>query len=137
MSAVRDTSPASTTIALSSEQPIELLHRLLAAVNEVRAVILGARKDYYTVADVAQLTGRSAYTVRRWITERRLEATRVHGTGPRGRLLIPGAQIQRLLANGLAADGPAPGAPAGTGSAAGTSEGAGVSQRALMKLISS
>jgi excisionase family DNA binding protein len=79
---------------------------LLAAVEDVREILTATRKEYYTVGEVARLTGRTPYTVRRWLSEGRLPAIRVEGTGPRGRLLIPGSHLTRLLPQGLGGDLP-------------------------------
>ena len=58
-------------------------------LNEILDRLAGEIKSHYPVGEVAQLTGRSPYTVRRWISEGMISATRVAGAGPRGRLLIP------------------------------------------------
>lgn len=84
----------------------QILRRLVASVDDLRARIEGTTKQLYTVEEVARLTGRTPYTIRRWITEGRLEATRVEGTGPRGRLLVPSSQLLRLLPQGLGSDLP-------------------------------
>jgi excisionase family DNA binding protein len=70
-------------------------------LTEVRDRLAGHYKPVYTVEEIAGLTGRSAYTIRRWIKERRIEAIRVSGTGPRGRLLVARDQLQRLVSTGL------------------------------------
>jgi excisionase family DNA binding protein len=86
----------------STNQLAPILNQIRLALEDIRGTLAGSLKDWLTVAEVADLTGRSAYTVRRWITEGRLTATRVTGTGPRGRLLVARAQLARLVAAGLA-----------------------------------
>jgi excisionase family DNA binding protein len=83
-----------------------MMRHLIDSVDDLRSQIAGTRKELYTVDEVARLTGRTPYTVRRWITEGRVRATRVEGTGPRGRLLIPGAELVRLIRHGLGGDLP-------------------------------
>jgi excisionase family DNA binding protein len=63
-------------------------------------------KPLYTVGELAALTGRSDYTVRRWILEGRITATRVMGTGPRGRLLIAHEQLRKLVEGGFGGEMP-------------------------------
>ena len=82
---------------------------LRTAVDEVRKILTGRRKDHYTVEEVAELTGRTPYTVRRWHSEGRVEAIRVSGTGPKGRLLISREEVQKLIGAGLGGNVP-PGA---------------------------
>jgi excisionase family DNA binding protein len=77
------------------------LSRMCATLDDIRAHLAGGKKGFHTVGEIAQLTGRSAYTVRRWIAEGRLTATRVRGTGPRGRLLIAHDQLERLIDPGV------------------------------------
>jgi excisionase family DNA binding protein len=74
------------------EQIHEMVRELLRRASGAPA------RPLLTVREVADFTGRSAYTVRRWVGEGRLSATRVHGTGPRGRLLIPRDRVDRLVA---------------------------------------
>src|SRR4051794_20655176 len=57
----------------------DLLRPLKAELEFIRATLQSRRKDHYTVEEVAHLTGRSAYTVRRWITEQRIKAIRISG----------------------------------------------------------
>ena len=84
----------------AADQVAPVLAQILEGLRDLRDRIAGARKDWYTVEEVAALTGRTPYTVRRWIAERRIEATRVSGTGPRGRLLVAQDQLQKLIAAG-------------------------------------
>jgi len=78
------------------ESKLEALHSLLSA----------RRKDFYTVEETAGVFGRSTFTIRRWVSEGKLQATRVSGTGPRGRLLVARTELERLIAAGRGADVP-------------------------------
>lgn len=78
-----------------------VLGEILTGLRDIRAMLARTRKEFYTVEEVAELTGRTPYTVRRWIKEKRISATRVIGTGPRGRLLLGRDQLDRLIGTGL------------------------------------
>lgn len=82
------------------DQVLQHLRILDAKLDEVRSLLDRRHKDFYTVEEFAQLVGRSAYTTRRWIASRKIHATRVSGTGPRGRLLIARSELLRLVAVG-------------------------------------
>jgi excisionase family DNA binding protein len=84
-----------------------MLTEILSSIRELREILAGAHKPLYTIEEVAELTGRSAYTVRRWVNEGRIHATRVQGTGPRGRLLIAHDQLQQLISSGRGGTVPA------------------------------
>src|SRR5262249_30734956 len=78
-----------------------VLAEILRELREIRGTLAGVHKPLLTIEEVADLTGRSPFTVRRWIKQGRIAATRVNGTGPRGRLLVSRDQIQRLVAAGM------------------------------------
>ncbi|MEI7687898.1 MAG: helix-turn-helix domain-containing protein, partial [Planctomycetota bacterium] len=59
--------------------------------------------EHFVVEEVAELTGRSAYTIRRWISEKKLQAIRLRDGGPRGKLLIARAELERLIGDGKGA----------------------------------
>jgi excisionase family DNA binding protein len=88
---------------VSLDDVLRLLHELKGGLDEIRATLQARRKDNYTVEEVAGFTGRTPYTVRRWITEKRIKAIRIFGTGPKGRLLIPRKELDALIASGLGA----------------------------------
>lgn len=95
------TSPDVRESLLTDESALlTVLAQIRRDLADLRQALAGARKDYYTVEEVARLVGRSAYTVRRWITEGRIRATRVTGTGPRGKLLVPRDQLAVLIETG-------------------------------------
>jgi excisionase family DNA binding protein len=81
----------------------DLRTRIVAGFAELQADLTGKSKSHLTVEEVAETTGRAAYTVRAWIKHGLISATRVHGTGPRGRLLVPREELQKLVDHGLGA----------------------------------
>ena len=81
----------------NSCEMLNILRSLQVEVRELRDQLRGSSKPLLTVEEVAELIGRSAYTVRRWITQGDIRAERVHGTGPRGRLLVPRTEIAKLI----------------------------------------
>ena len=103
--------PVSGTALITDEEKLDemfgLLHYLKVAVEDIRAKLAGTYKSNYTVEEVAQLVGRSPYTVRRWIAAGRIEAIRIEGTGPKGRLLVPRDQLDSLVKAGMGAAIPA------------------------------
>jgi excisionase family DNA binding protein len=84
---------------------VELL-RLIPAIRqdvaELRRLMAARRKSHFTVEEFAAVVGRAPYTVRAWIKDERIAAIRVAGTGPKGRLLIPREEIEKLIAAGQA-----------------------------------
>jgi excisionase family DNA binding protein len=107
-SSIPNSSSAKTSLgqADTPETLTPLLTRILDDLRVIRSMLAGTRKDFYTVEEVAQLTGRTSYTVRRWVTANRIAATRVEGTGPRGRLLIARDQLDRLIGAGMGTEIP-------------------------------
>jgi excisionase family DNA binding protein len=89
----------------------ELLTQKLPALEGrlegVRELLAKRRKEHYVVEEIAELTGRSCYTVRRWIAQKKISAIRLRDGGPRGKLLIPRAELERLIATGHGANVPA------------------------------
>lgn len=80
---------------------IETLELLRGEVRQVHECLRGHSKALLTVEEVAEVTARAPYTIRSWIKQGKLSAIRVAGTGPRGRLLIPRAELERLVEAGL------------------------------------
>jgi excisionase family DNA binding protein len=76
------------------------LPELESKLTGLRELLSRRRKDHLVVEEVAELTGRSCYTVRRWITEGKLCAIRIRDGGPRGKLLIPRTELDRLIGGG-------------------------------------
>src|SRR4051794_6495059 len=93
--------------SVESRELIPLIERIFVAIEDIRAQLSGKRKEFLTTEEVAEATGRSEYTIRRWIAEKRLEAVRVPGGGPRGRLLIARSEFEKLVASGVGARIPA------------------------------
>ena len=91
----------------------QILHQLTvlsAGIGEITKIEQGKSKSHYTIDEVAAYVRRTAYTVRRWIKEKKICAERVSGTGPKGRLLIPREELDKLIHRGLG--GSLPGNPA-------------------------
>ncbi|QDT16379.1 helix-turn-helix domain-containing protein [Alienimonas californiensis] len=89
--------------AIASTPPAELASEIVSIKQMVCELVEHARgkaKPLLTVEEVAAEVGRAPYTVRTWINNGRLSATRVHGTGPRGRLLVRREDLEELLADG-------------------------------------
>lgn len=84
-----------------------LLSQILDELKQLRDRLEGVRKLWYTVDEIAQATGRTPYTIRRWVKEGRINAIRVSGTGPRGRLLIAHEEVSRLIGLGMGSEIPA------------------------------
>jgi excisionase family DNA binding protein len=82
------------------------LSPMRSKLEEVSELLSARRKDHYLVDEFAKLVGRSAYTVRRWIAEGKLKAIRVADGGPKGKLLIPRSEFERLIATGRGAGVP-------------------------------
>lgn len=78
----------------------DLLPSIRSDILQVKEMLAKRRKEHLLVEEVAELTGRSAFTVRRWITSGKINAIRLRDGGPRGRLLIPRHEIDRLVASG-------------------------------------
>jgi len=83
--------------AFESDELIGILQSIDAKLNDIQAQLSPVSKPLNTVEEVGEITGRSPYTVRRWVKEGRIRAIRVEGSGPRGRLLIPREELQKLL----------------------------------------
>jgi excisionase family DNA binding protein len=105
---------ATTPTDLQTAGIVPVLGLILDGLRDIRELLSGLRKEWYTIEEVAELTGRTAYTIRRWVKEGRIAATRVSGTGPRGRLLVGRDQLERLIAQGVG--GAVPPAVGGSGS---------------------
>jgi excisionase family DNA binding protein len=89
-----------------------MFRQIIVSLDNILTRLAGTHKDFYTIAEIAALTGRSQYTVRRWVTEKRVTATRVAGSGPKGRLLIARDQVSALVYSGLGEAVPAAAFPA-------------------------
>jgi excisionase family DNA binding protein len=91
-------SPSASIVLDSRPAWVDELFDELAAIRDV---LSGRLKSHMTIDEVAESVGRTPYTVRRWISEGRIVATRVQGTGPRGRLLVSRSELDRLIHEGL------------------------------------
>lgn len=83
-------------------QVLGMLAAVLVELKELSAQLRGNTKPLLTIAEVAELTGRAPYTVRRWVKEGLIRVERVEAMGPRGRMLVPRSEILKLLDQGKA-----------------------------------
>jgi excisionase family DNA binding protein len=60
----------------------ETLGRIERKCDGLERQLSGRTKPLLTVEEAAAEVGRTPYTIRRWISERRLRADRIQGTGP-------------------------------------------------------
>jgi len=97
---------ATTLTDLQTSRIVPVLAQILDDLRDIREMLSGLRKEWYTIEEVAELTGRTAYTIRRWVKEGRITATRVSGTGPRGRLLVGWDQLRQLIGAGMGGEVP-------------------------------
>jgi hypothetical protein len=86
---------------------LSILCELQRGQEEIRQQLAGRQKSHLTVEEFGQLVGRAPYTVRTWIRGERINAIRVAGSGPRGRLLIPREEIEKVITAGLGENVPA------------------------------
>jgi hypothetical protein len=86
---------------------VTILDQLFLAVADIRQQLSGKQKSHLVVEEVAEATGKSPYTVRQYIRQGRIQAIRVTGTGPKGRLLVPREELAKLIPAGLAGQVPA------------------------------
>ena len=77
---------------------------LQQAMTDLRDEMHDRRKPFVTVREAAAQCCRSEYTIRRWIAQGRVKASKVEGTGPHGRLLVARDDLERLLQVGPAPD---------------------------------
>jgi hypothetical protein len=87
-------------------QVLDMLRGLEAKLENMRSLLTERRKEHFTIGEFAQIVGRSPYTARRWVSEGKVSAIRVQGCGPRGRLLVPRCELDRLIRAGQGGDIP-------------------------------
>lgn len=99
--AARGAAPDAELADLSERAVIvSYLRGIQGTLLDLKARIEQSHKSHYTVDEVATRIGRSPYTVRRYVADGIITAIRIPGAGPRGRLLVPHEELQRLIAAG-------------------------------------
>lgn len=79
------------------------MSELQTTLAAMRDLLAGSTKSHLSVDEVAALVKRAPYTIRQWVREGRINAERVTGTGPKGRLLIPREELGKLILSGRGA----------------------------------
>ena len=84
---------------------IEQLQRSLSELNETLRDLLSElrsqrTKQAYSVKEVAQLLGRSEWTVRRWVRQGTIEGAHV-ADNDKSPIVIPRWEVERLLSAGV------------------------------------
>jgi excisionase family DNA binding protein len=97
------THAAASSGSFTGSPAAEILHRLAALEARLDDWFSRRGKSHLTVEEFAGAVGRSPYTTRKWISQGKIRAVRVSGTGPRGRYLIARAELERVVADGRGA----------------------------------
>ena len=74
----------------------EQVERLSEDMKRLRGNTGAAPRPTYTVAEAAQLLGKSTQTIRRWIREGKLDSTK-SANSQQGQHMVPYASIERYL----------------------------------------
>jgi hypothetical protein len=97
---MRDSLPHGLADNVSADRVLATLIELRGAIDELGSRLDGSTKELLTIEEIARLTARAPYTIRRWVKEGLIDAIRLAGSGPRGRLLVPRAEIRKLVVLG-------------------------------------
>jgi hypothetical protein len=82
------------------DEIVARLGDLQESMKEINEKLAGTMKNFFTVEEFGNHTGRAPYTVRSYIKAGLIKAERIAGTGPKGRLLIPRSELAKLIALG-------------------------------------
>ncbi len=83
----------------------DVLQALLRRLDQIEAKLQGepkAEREYFSVAEAAELLGKASFTVREWCRLERINARkRPSGRGRSLEWMIPAKEIQRIIDQGL------------------------------------
>lgn len=88
------------------EEMLERSERQQQELASINGHLAGRTKPVLTVKEVANEVGRCEDTIRNWIGDGTLPASKMPGSGPRGRWLIKREDLDRIVATGRAGDLP-------------------------------
>jgi excisionase family DNA binding protein len=80
-------------VASQLNQLEQAISAMRAQLSQIMVFVEQQPKKQLTVNEAAKLAGRKPYTIRRWIKEGGLKATRINLGGPKGRLLIDSSDL--------------------------------------------